>query len=184
MHQERALTALIVLFSIFGVSILACLGILFGLARARSLHVQERQAWFTLGVSGVALITWLTLYMIVTREWGLSVEPLFAVFGLFGFFGLQEVFVRRERRQGRIAMDERDHEIARRANLAAFSVFWVVFVLVCMAPFFIKGPNATLTIRTTTLSMTVLVGMLIVFTVRALATVVLYRRGAHGEEAA
>lgn len=183
MH-DKALPALILCFSILGVSILACLALLFGLARARALHVQERQAWFTLGVASVALIGYLTLYLVVVRGFGLSAEPLFAIFGLFGFTGLQNYFVRRERREGKVALDERDHEIARQANLAAFSVFWVVFVAACMAPFFIKGPNATLTVRTSTLSMTVLVGMLIVFTVRALATVILYRRGAHGEEAA
>jgi hypothetical protein len=78
----------------------------------------------------------------------------------------------------------RDQEIARQATLAGYSVFWVAFVLACMAPFFIKGPNATVTIQTSTLCTPVFVGLFIVFTVRALVTVILYRRGAHGEEAA
>ena len=45
-----------------------------------------------------------------------------------------------------------------------------------MGPFIILGPDATLTLRTITISNIMVLAMLVVFVVRALIIVVLYRR--------
>jgi hypothetical protein len=101
--------------------------------------------------------------------------------GLFGLTGFTGLIGRREKREGKPVGDERDREIDRNSTLAGYSVFWLAFVLACMAPFFIKGADGTVTLPTVILTLPVYVGMLIVFTVKSLVTVILYRRGGDGE---
>lgn len=135
------------------------------------MNVQERQAWYVLAVFGVALATYLAVACFLGfHPWVLG------VFGLFGLAGFAPLIGRRERLAGKVVMDERDTDIAIKASLAAYSVFWVCFVTVCMAPFFTKGPHATLTIPTTLPPLLLTGGMALVFTVRSLVVIALYRR--------
>ena len=138
------------------------------------MHVQEKQAWFVLIIIALTLALWLT----VVAVFGFS-ESTFAAFGFCGFAGLAPLIGRRERKAGLITMDERDKQIALNATTGGYSVFWVLFVLTAMAPFSYLGPDATLTLKTTTISFVVIPAMMVVFGVRSLTMVILYRRGSH-----
>lgn len=163
--------------AVLAVSFAGAVGLLVLFARKRTMHVQERQAWFMLGVFAMIAAGYLLLTTVIRLPW----ESSLCVMGVFGVAGLAGMIGRGERRQGRVVMDERDREIQMGASLIGFSVFWVVFVIACMAPFFGNGPNATVTLRTTTLTWPPILGMILVFTVKSLAVVLMYRRSGHGQ---
>ena len=140
------------------------------------MNVQERQAWFILSVCGVSLM----VYLILVSIFGFCV-PAFSAFGLFGFTGFAPLIGRKERREGKVLMDERDHDIGKAAGLAGFAAAWLYFVAICMLPFFVKGPDATITIPVTVPTLVILVAGVILYTVRSLVIVILYRRGIHGQ---
>ncbi len=136
------------------------------------MHVQEKQAWFMLIVMAVTVALWLALVAVF------GFHPAFyGVFGLFGLLGFAGIIGRRERKAGLVTMDERDKQIALSATTGGYSVFWLFFVSTAMGPFFILGPDATLTLRTTTICFVVWPAMMVVFVVRSIIIVVLYRRG-------
>jgi len=135
------------------------------------LSVQERQAWYVLGVFALAAIAYLTVGCFTGFHPG-----ALGTFGLVGFVGFESLIGRKELRAGKVVMDERDGQIARRAQLGAYGVFWLCFVVMCMAPFVAKGPHATLTIPTVVPPMVLFGGAAVVYTVRALITIVLCRR--------
>jgi len=144
------------------------------------MHVQERQAWLTL----VAATAALTLFCVLVALVGLgsrSVAP--AAFGLLGLVGAARRIGTRERKAGKVVMDERDHEIERMATLLAYNVFWALFVGAAIGPFFLLGPGTIMRVPTYALTFTPLVAVCVFFLVNSLATIVLYRRGSHGREA-
>ena len=136
------------------------------------MHVQEKQAWFILAVAGAALALGLLLFAI----FGFS--PLvYAAFFIF-FLGFFTPFIgRRERKAGMVTMDERDKQIGLFATTGAYSVFWLLFVLTAMGPFVVLGPDATLTLQTTTIVLILCAAGLIFWVVSSAIIVVLYRRG-------
>lgn len=140
------------------------------------MNVQEKQAWFTLAIFAITLVLYGSLVSVVGfRMFALS------AFGFSGFAAFAALIGRRERKAGRVVMDERDEEIARMATLAGYSGFWLVFVATLMAPFFVLGPNGVVNIPVGLLCMLPILAMIIVWTVRSLAVVIAYRWGDHGE---
>ena len=135
------------------------------------MSVLERQSWYVLGVLAVVLVAYLAVGAVLGFRPGSS-----GMLGFLGLIGLTPLIGRRERRSGRVVTDERDADIARRASLAAYGVFWLCFVAVCMAPFFVRGPHASVTVSTTLPPRLAMAGMALVFGVRSLAVVLLYRR--------
>jgi hypothetical protein len=79
----------------------------------------QKFAWFNLAVIALTLVATLLLLRFLGK----------GALGAFGFIGLivlSPLFFRR--RPGQV-LDERDVLIAKRSWIAAYSVFWVVFVL-------------------------------------------------------
>lgn len=140
------------------------------------MSVQEKQAWFILAVLGVTGLVYGALGLAVGfHTWTLG------TLGLLGLAGLAPLIGLRERGRGEIIYDERDVLIQRRAGNAAFGVFWLVFVVGMMAPFFLKGPEATITVPVAGLALAVCVGTVLLFAVQSAAVVIQYRTGRHGE---
>ena len=135
------------------------------------MNVLERQARFMLWV----IIITALLYLGVVPWVGF--QKAFAMFGFFGFAGFTPLIGRKERKSGKIIMDERDREIERIATLAGYSVFWVFFVAAAMTPFFMYGPNAKMTIDTGLPCDILFIAMALIFFVRSLVIVMLYRKG-------
>jgi polyferredoxin len=74
-------------------------------------------------------------------------------------------------------LDEREKEIAEKAMMASFGALWVVFIGLVMTLGFVKGWDATLSLRVWMLSSTIWWAVALVLAVEAVTTLVLYRRG-------
>jgi len=140
------------------------------------MSVQERQAWFMLAVFAVALVAYFALVLVV----GFRLCATGAL-GLAGFSGFASLIGSKKHREGKVLMDERDQAIAKTASLASFAVFWVCFGVACMTLFYVKGPQARITVPFFVLPVLTYVGIVVVSVTRSLVIVVLYRRGGHGE---
>ncbi|MGO9228764.1 MAG: hypothetical protein ACLQKA_06075 [Bryobacteraceae bacterium] len=134
------------------------------------MNAQQKRAWFVLAVFGITLLVFGAAGLI----WGFH-PGTFGALGLFGFSGLTPLIARKE------LTDERDHAIAKRATAIAFGAFWLLFVAGLMLPFFFKGPQTMIAISALDLSMIVLAAGILVFAIQAVAVLVSYRDGQHGE---
>lgn len=134
------------------------------------MSIQERQAWFMLTAITGALLAVGVLAALL--GWRAEVLGGLAVLGVGGFTPL---IGRKEARSGRVVQDERDDKIGRDATLASYSVFWGVFVLATVLPLLFYGPDHVFQVPTTVLSMMVPLGMVMLFAVRSVVTIVLYR---------
>jgi len=77
--------------------------------------------------------------------------PIRRALGGFGFIGicgltaLSPILYKKE--QGNVDFDERDLLIQRRASLGAYTIFWALFVLAAMIPFFVLGPDGAVSVK-------------------------------------
>jgi uncharacterized membrane protein len=147
------------------------------------MNVQEKQAWYILALFALTFAAFAALTALSFAKTGGFHWAVTGAFGLFGLAGLTPLVGRKERREGKVVMDERDEEIGRKATLAGYGVFWMAFVVAGMLPFFIKGPDGQVTLPSEAFPIAIVTGMMIVFTVRSLVIVILYRRDARGPEA-
>ncbi len=134
----------------------------------------QKYAWFNLAVAGVAVVVYLVLVPIIGPEAALGA---FGVCGLWGFGG---AFLR-EKSPAKVVWDERERMIWARSTRAGFAAFWGVFVIAAMAPFFVLGPEGSISVKI--LPWYVLFGMFTVWVVKSLVILLLSRRGgAHVSE--
>ena len=141
------------------------------------MHVQEKQAWFILIVFAITVGLYI-LGVALIGGFGRGVEGVFGLMGLTGFAGL---IGRKERQQGTVIMDERDIQIERFSTLAGYSVFWVIFVLATMIPFLWLGPQAKITLPATLFPISLGIAGAIIFLVKSVVVIVLYRRGSRAD---
>ena len=127
---------------------------------------SEKWAWWTLGL--VALTTAAFFAFVATLK---NVPASQAVFALLALEAVLKVKFKGHK------FDEREKEIAEKALLASFGALWVVFIGVVMTLGFVKGWDATLSLRVWMLSSTIWWAMALVLAVEAVTTLVLYRRG-------
>ncbi len=79
----------------------------------------QKHAWFNLAVIALTLAVVLLTYPILGRG-------AFGGLGFLGLLGFGQFFYRKK--HGEVVTDERDNLIQQRSMLAAYSVFWLVFV--------------------------------------------------------
>jgi hypothetical protein len=79
----------------------------------------QKQAWFTLAVIGVTAVVVVALAPLLGRG-------AMGGFGILGLTGFRPLFYRKK--GGQVLADERDALIQSRALIAAYTVFWMVFV--------------------------------------------------------
>jgi hypothetical protein len=137
---------------------------------------SQKIAWFTL----VACLTALTLSLtMVAAFYFIAGQPLrralsgFSFIGLCGFSALALLIFRKE--PGKVTFDERDVMIQKKAPLRAYTMFWFLFVLSAMVPFFIMGPEGAISIKY--LPAMVFGGMFTVMLVQSIVTLEQYGRG-------
>lgn len=94
---------------------------------------MEKQAWFLLSVVVVTIAAYFTFVAFAG-----FVSAACASFALLGLTGLPAF----RRRKGLV--DERDREIATKADLVGYRVFWLVFVAVPMVIGFRMGWESVL----------------------------------------
>jgi len=90
----------------------------------------------------------------------------FAFIAICGFSGLAPILYKKER--GKVSFDERDLLIQKKASLRAYTIFWFLFVLAAMIPFFILGPKGTISVKY--LPAMVFGGMITVMLVQSIVT--------------
>jgi hypothetical protein len=109
---------------------------------------QQKIAWFTLIVVSLAIGLSVAAFAIFHFVLGLPAHRAaagFAFIGIMGFAGLTPILFRKDK--SKVQFDERDTAILRKAAVVAYSVFWVLFVAAAMVPWFIIGPNGTITVN-------------------------------------
>jgi hypothetical protein len=83
----------------------------------------QKFAWFNLAVIALTLVAVVALLPLLGKG-------ACGGFGFLGLMGLGPLFFRK--RPGQVVADERDQLIQRRSWIVAYSLFWVVFVLVAV----------------------------------------------------
>ncbi len=98
--------------------------------------------------------------------------------GISGLAGLAPLIFRKDK--GAVQCDERDILINRVAALAGFGVSYLVVGLICMIPFFVLGPNTTISVAW----LPAIFGAagITMFFVHSVAILIGYGRGGKGNE--
>lgn len=133
----------------------------------------QKIAWFTLVMLALALGLSVAAFGIgyfIFRVSAHQAAAGFGFIGIMGFSGLAPLLFKKDKDQ--LQLDERDLLIKRRVMLGAYSIFWPLFVLAAMVPWFIKGPQGMITVNY--LPWMVFGGMFVVTLVQAIATLEQY----------
>ena len=136
---------------------------------------HQKIAWFTLIMLALALFLSLIAVGVLHLGYGLPMHRAvggFGFIGVIGFCGLAPLIFRKGKQD---KLDERDLLILRKVKLTAYWCFWPVFVLAAMAPFFIYGPDGTVSVKY--LCWMVFGGMFFVMLMEALVTLEEYGWG-------
>ena len=130
---------------------------------------MQKIAWFNLiavslalGLSVVVFSIGYFIFWVPARQ----VAAGFGFMGIMGFCGLSPVLFRKDK--SKVQFDERDTAIQRKAVGFAYAIFWVLFVAAAMIPWFIIGPNGTIT--TNYLPWMVFGGMCVVMLLQSIVT--------------
>lgn len=133
------------------------------------MHIQEKLAWVTVVFTAGPLILFLSLFCAGAGDVSVAAFALVAPLGVASFFG-------RRKKGGAVTLDERDNWIAQKATMVSFGFFWIGFVLLCMMPYVLHGPTASVTLRTPTLQMILWGSACSVWLLRAVIVIYFYRR--------
>jgi hypothetical protein len=135
---------------------------------------EEKEAWFTIVTFGVTAMIYLLLTLII------GPKAACAAFGLLGVLGLSPMLFRGK--PGQVTADERDILISRKASVAAGMSSYLVFVLGCMSFWYWYFYHDRTMIDISVLPCLVLAGAFILYLVRSIVVIVLYRKEAsYGE---
>ena len=129
---------------------------------------QERNAWLSLFLLGVAIATFCVLIYVV------GIQRATGAFGLLGLLGLIPA-VPRSGRQNLVPFDERDKLIQSNSVQIAYVVFWVAFVAASMTLYLHYQSRGVLPVQI--LPLFPLVGWMVLTLVQSIATLVQYARG-------
>ena len=141
---------------------------------------MQKIAWFNLIVLSIALVLSVIAFGIAYFIFGLPANRAaggFGLIGIMGFSGLSPVLFRKAK--SKVQFDERDTAIQRKAVGSAYAMFWVLFVAAAMIPWFIIGPNGTIT--TNYLPWMVFGGMFVVMLLHSIVTLNEYGWRTKGE---
>jgi hypothetical protein len=127
----------------------------------------QKQAVFNLTIIVLTVITVFALAPV------LGFQRAQGGLGLLGFLGFGPFLFRK--RPGEVLYDERDFVIQVRAWVAAYSIFWVAFVAVCVLAPFTFGSSGF--VRVELVQMSVWYGFMMVWGISAVITLIQYAQG-------
>ena len=110
-------------------------------------RIQKMAWWMAICISaGVipAAIAIAVLFFIIGLPWSIARSGL-AFIGIAGLGGLAPLIFKKDK--GKVTCDERDQLINNRAAVAGFCAAFLVTGLACMLPFFVLGPEATISVE-------------------------------------
>lgn len=143
------------------------------------MNMLERQAWWILGIGLVTMAAFLIATAVLIAATGHFNMAAFGALGIYGLTGFVVFVGWKDRRSGKIVMDERDCRIEREATVAGYSIFWLFFVAAAMAPMFLFGSTGSVTLPANAFGLAAMVGMIVMWSARAAAVVYLYRKDNH-----
>ena len=131
------------------------------------MNASQREAWFNLVVvlSSLLMVTVLLPFLGKGAMGG---------FGLLGLLGFSPVFFRKPRL---VVLDERDTQIRIRSQFCAISFSGCLFVVAAMTAPAVYGWNGSVPV--TMVMASVFCGMMVLYGVMSLATLIQYGRGGH-----
>jgi hypothetical protein len=132
---------------------------------------SEKWARWTLGVVALTIAAYGAFVAFLGH--GPATSSVFALLALTSVPASSRRYFKGQR------FDEREQQIASKANRAGFGAFWLAFCGLIMAIYFTKGWNATLTVPVWALTETLMWGFILIVGVEAVTTIVLYRGGLH-----
>jgi hypothetical protein len=132
---------------------------------------SEKWAWWALGVVLLTIGAYAAFLLFIGH--GPATASVFALLALTALPASSRRYFR-----GR-TFDEREREIANKAWRAGFSAVWLLLGGLVLAIGFVKGWDATLVLPVWNLVETLYWAFLVVGGVEAVATLILYRGGAH-----
>ena len=132
---------------------------------------SEKWAWWALGVVALTIAAYGAFFAFLGHN--PAIPSVFALLALTALPGSSRRYFKG------LTFDEREREIANKSLLAGFRAFWVAFIGLIMAVYFIKGWDATLTVPVWTLAEVIWWAVILVLGVQALTTIVLHRGVPH-----
>ncbi len=110
------------------------------------MNSHQKIAWFVLTMEAIGLALSLITFSVLYFVLGLPAHRAaggFGFIGTMGFSALAPLLFKKDK--DKVKLDERDLLIKRKAMLVAYGIFWPLFVLGAMIPWFIIGPKGTIT---------------------------------------
>ena len=141
----------------------------------------QKMAWFMLIAIVVALTLSVLAVSILYFVFGLPISRAlggFGFIGVAGLGGLAPLLFKKDK--NKVQYDERDLLIQRTASLAGYSIFWFLFVLAAMIPFFVLGPKGSISVKY--LPAMVFGGMITVMLAQSIVTLEQYGWRSKGEK--
>ena len=134
---------------------------------------MQRTAKFNLVVILIALVLSVLAVGVFYFVIGLPIRRAIGGLGLMGICGLGGLSpILFKKKPGEVDFDERDLLIQRRALVGAYSIFWALFVLAAMIPFFVLGPGGKVSVWY--LAAMVFAGAAVVTLVQSIVTLEMY----------
>jgi hypothetical protein len=109
-------------------------------------RIQKMAWWMAIWIlAGVILaaIAVAVMFWIIGMPWSIARAGM-AFLGIAGLGGLASLIFKKD--PGKVTCDERDQLINNRAAVAGFCAAFLVTGLACMLPFFVLGPEATISV--------------------------------------
>lgn len=144
----------------------------------------QKIAWFNLVVILISLLLSGTAAAVLALVAFLAERPLrgalggLGFIGTIGFTGLSPFLFRKAK--GQVEFDERDQFYNMRAWFLGFCASYLLFVIVCMTTWFIRGPKGTISVNV--LPLTVMGGFMALMLVHSLAILGQYGWREKGEK--
>ncbi len=142
---------------------------------------HQKIAWFVLIVEAIALTLSLAAFGLAHFVFSLPTNRAaggFGFIGIMGFSALAPLLFKKD--MDKVKLDERDLLIKRKAMLVAYGIFWPLFVLGAMIPWFIIGPKGTITVNY--LPWMIFGAMFVVMLVQSIVILEEYGWGSKGEK--
>jgi hypothetical protein len=142
---------------------------------------MQKTAWWMVGwiSAGAIFAAFATaiLFFIADMPWSKAQGGL-GFLGIAGLGGLAPLIFKKD--PGKVTCDERDRLINNRAAASGFLAAFLITGIICMLPFFVLGPKATISI--TWLPMIFMTAGLASFLVHSIAILSQYGRESKGEK--
>jgi len=137
----------------------------------------QKLSWFNLFVIFATIVITTAVIMFEIAKKGYSNYGLYCLAPLV-LLKFKPFLFKKPQGRDKVALDERDYDITKRALAIAYKIFWYVFILLCFVLFIIIGPRGSVPVIT--LPLIAAGGAFFIQTVCSVSILVMYGRGGKG----